>query len=441
MNVRPRPESTKAMNKVLNILDVGTFVELGEHAAPRKTDLYEPSEAMESDGVITGYGTIAGKLAYIFAQDGEVMGGSFGEAHGRKIIQIFEKALRTNAPVIGLLDSTGFRLEDGLDAIRTFAELIRIETDAAERLPLIMAITGKCAGGMTALYGMADLAFVEAGAGSTFVNPAGITGESCPLPGDEMEWEELVQKIRSLVDILPPSTDHQPDQALCDPAELNRSCEGIETIFGDGRQVAAELSDEGFFEETEVDAAEDMVTGFIRIDGNLCGYFGNNAAGADGRVSAAGLEKAARIVDICDKFNLPLITAINAGGYALSGETEKYVSDEAANLAIALASSEIPKICLLTGGAVGSVYAFMNSKELGADYVFMWNTAEISLIHPQQGAEILYGDASEASLAKYRDEYSGAKAFAGRGSIDKIIEPADSRKYIAGALETFVNSR
>ena len=252
MQVKPKESKTAAVRKIADILDPGSFMEMGEHVSARYTEFYHPDSVMESDGVVTGYGTIDGNLVFVYAQDGEVMGGTFGEQHGRKIVDLYEHALKANAPVIGIMDCAGFRIEEGLDGLYQFAKLYRKQAEASGWIPQIAAVTGQCGGGMSISAKMADFVFIEKEKGSLFVNPQKVVanaigenaGASAVFDGT-YEWAEIAARIRRLVGMLPPCAGFAPEFEETSMEELNRVCTDIDSMAGDARAILAEIADGG----------------------------------------------------------------------------------------------------------------------------------------------------------------------------------------------------
>ena len=448
MRVIPSDEKTAAIAKVMQLLDPGSFMEMGERVSARFTEFYHPESVLESDGVVTGYGTINGNLVFVYAQDAEVMGGTFGEQHGRKIVDLYEHALKARAPVIGLLDCAGFRIEEGLDGLYQFAKLYKREIEASGKIPQIAAVIGQCGGGMSIAAELADFVFIEKDKGSIFVNPQGVVANAIGnnpyvAANDDgtFEWEEIISRIRRLIDILPPSSDFAPMVMEVSEEELNRSCPDLGSMLGDARAILDEISDDHRVFETHPDHGEDMITGFIRICGQPVGVVACNSVDGEKRITSEGCDKAAAIVDLCSKFNIPLLTITDTEGYQTTSENEKYLPSSAGRLLRALASAKVPKINLITGSVVGSAYSLLNSKGLGADYVFMWDSADVSIVDPRQATEVIFGKWTQELEQQYRDTQSNAIALARHGFVDKVIDPEDSRKYLIGALQTFVNSR
>ncbi len=448
MKVIASDERTAVISRIIDLLDPGSFMEMGERVSARYTEFYHPDSVMESDGVVTGYGTINGCLVFVYAQDNEVMGGTFGEQHGRKIVDIYEHALKANAPVIGLLDCAGFRIEEGLDGLYQFAKLYRKQTEASKLIPQIVAVIGQCGGGMSIAAQLADFVYIEKDKGSIFVNPQAVVSNAI---GDNpyveatddgtFEWAEIVENIRRVVDILPSSSKFNPDILEVSDEDLNRSCDGIVDFLGDARGMLAELSDDGSFIECRSDVDQSMITAFIRLGGMPVGVVACNEYEGKKRLTAAGCNKAAKMIELCTRFHIPLLTITDTDGYNTDSATEKFLPGAAERMVRALTASNVPKINLVTGSIVGSAYSMMNSKGLGADYVFMWEDANVSIVEPRQATEVIFGKWSAELEQQFRDTQSNAVALARHGFADKVIAPEDSRKYLIGALQTFINSR
>ena len=448
MKVIASDERTAVISKIIDLLDPGSFMEMGEHVSARYTEFYHPDSVKESDGVVTGYGTVNGSLVFVYAQDNEVMGGTFGEQHGRKIVDLYEHALKAKAPVIGLLDCAGFRIEEGLDGLYQFAKLYKRQTEASHLIPQIVAVIGQCGGGMSIAAQLADFVYIEKDKGSIFVNPQAVVSNAI---GDNpyveatddgaFEWPEIVDNIRRVVDILPSSSRFSPDILEVSDEELNRSCEGIEDCLGDARAMLEELSDDGRLLESRSNVDQSMVTGFIRLGGMPVGVVACNEYEGQKRLTAAGCNKAAKMIELCTRFHIPLLTITDTDGYNTDSATETFLPGAAERMVRALTASDVPKINLVTGSIVGSAYSMMNSKGLGADYVFMWDSANVSIVEPRQATEVIFGKWSEELEKQFRDTQSSAVALARHGFADKVIAPEDSRKYLIGALQTFINSR
>lgn len=450
MVINKRSGQTRAYTMIQELLDPGSFMEMGEHVSARMTSFYAPDEVQESDGVITGYGTIDGNLVYIYAQDGEVMGGTFGEMHGRKIFNMYDHAVKARAPVIGLLDCSGFRVEEGIVGLEQFARLYNIQTKASSKILQIAAVVGDCGGGMSLSAVIADYVFIEKERGHLFVNPSSLIEEDTSFGGEiddisayddgHYSWEEIVTRIRSLVTTLPPSVAFAP-QAVETEDDLNRLCPSLRGMLGDGRAMLREIADDHLLLETKPDKGEDMITGFIRMNGLPVGVCCCNEVEGRRLLSYQGLEKAGYITHTCTKFHLPVLTIIYTDGYQKTVSNEANLPNAARRLARQFAEADVLQINVIAGDVFGSAYSLLNSKGLGCDYTFIWDDADVSLINPEQAVEMINGTYNQELAEQYRDAYSSPMALARLGSVDRIIAPEETRKYIIGALETFVNSR
>ena len=448
MQVKSKDERTTARDKISDILDIGSFMEIGEHVSARFTEFYQPDSVIESDGVVTGYGTVNGNLVFLYAQDGEVMGGTFGEQHGRKIVNLYDHAIKAGAPIIGLLDCAGFRIEEGLGGLDQFAKLYSKQAEAVGVIPHIAVAIGKCGGGMSIAAEQADFVFVEKEKGKLFVNPKGILendiGDNpnlAPVDDGSYEWGEIVSKIKALIEMLPANSDFLSDIDDVSDEELNRDLDGIGAKLGDGKAILEAVSDKGEVLEIRPELGRDMVAGFIKLAGETVGVISCNNVDGEKRISAEGCEKAARLVDICHRFDIPVLTIIDTEGYQTKAENERYLPAAAAKLVRTLATADVPTISLITGKVVGSAYSLLNPKGLGADYVFMWDSASASIVNTRQAVEVLYGNWTKELEEKFAEGQSSALALARHGLVDKVIAPEDSRKYLIGALQTFANRR
>ena len=447
MQVKSNDAKATVMRKINDLLDAGSFMEVGEHVSARFTDFYQPDSVLESDGVVIGYGTIDGNLVFVYAQNSEVMGGTFGEMHGRKIVKLYSRAMKAGAPVIGLLDCAGFRIEEGLDGLNQFAKLYAVQTEASGKIPQIAAVIGQCGGGMSLSAEQNDFLFVEKDNGSLFVNPKGVVtndiGDNASISATndgEFEWKEIAAKIKKLVAAIPANSNVMADVSELSDAELNRECAGLASKAGDAKAILTDISDNGELLETAPEFGRDMVTGFIKIAGQTVGVAACNAVDGEKRLTADGLDKAADLVDFCDRFGLPILTITDTDGFDTKSSNEKYLPAAAGRLLKALTAADGLKINLVTGNVTGSAYSLLNSRGLGADYTFMWDSAVASIVNPRQAVEVLFGKWSQENEDKFKEVQSGALALARHGLVDKVIDPEETRKYLIGAFQTFVNS-
>ncbi len=423
-----------------------------------------------ADGVITGYGVIDGNLTYVYSQDASVLNGAMGEMHAKKIANIYDMAMKMGAPVIGLIDCAGLRLQEATDALEAFGSLYMKQSMASGVIPQITAIFGTCGGGMSLVPALTDFTFMESSKAKLFVNsPNAILGNDISknntssaefqsgkagLVDDSGTEEEIIESIRELVGILPVNNEEDSSYGEC-LDDLNRICSGIENAVEDTSIVLSEISDGQFFFETKAGFAKDMVTGFIRLNGMTVGAVANRmkvynedaeaVAEFDGSLSADGAYKAAEFVDFCDAFNIPVLTLTNVNGFTASEYDEKHLAKAAARLTYAFANATVPKVNVIIGKAYGSAYVTMNSKSVGADVVFAWPDAEVGMMDAALAAKIMYAGADAGMLKEKADEYrqlqSSPLSAARRGYVDTLIEPADTRKYVIGAFEMLFTKR
>lgn len=459
-----------AVKRIKMLLDEGSFVEIGSAITARATDFNMQQKDTPADGVITGYGVIDGNLVYVYSQDASVLRGSIGEMHAKKIANIYDMAMKMGAPIIGFVDCAGFRLQEATDALNGFGSVYCKQAMASGVIPQITAVFGKCGGGLAVASAMTDFTFMEEKNGKLFLNsPNAIEGNEiskCDTSSAEFQSsksglvdmvgteEAMIAEIRALISILPANNEDDASYDEC-MDNLNRTCEGIENAKDDTTIVAAMISDNNVFFETKRAYAKDMVTGFIRLNGMTAGVVANrskvyDAEGKvmeefDGTLSAAGCKKAADFVEFCDAFNIPVVTLTNVTGFKACRCTEKTLARETAKLNYAFANATVPKVNVVIGKAYGSAYITMNSKSIGADMVYAWPTSEIGMMDANLAAKIMYADEDAATIkekaAEYKELQSSPLAAARRGYVDTIIEPADTRKYVIGALEMLFTKR
>ena len=459
-----------AGKRTSGLLDENSFVEIGANVTARSTDFNMQQTETPGDGVITGYGVIAGRLVYVYSQDASVLGGTIGEMHAKKITALYDMAMKMGAPVIGLLDCAGLRLQEATDALNAFGEIYQKQAMASGVVPQIAAVFGRCGGGLALVPALADFTFMEGSSAELFVNTpnalAGNTKEKCNTASAEFQSaeaglvdfvgseDEILSQIRELVDLLPSNNEDDSQYQECTD-DLNRVCTDLANALGDPAVLAADLADGHNFLEVKKDYAKDMVTGFIRLNGATVGVVanrtelydeeGNTAETFDCALSAKGALKAAEFVNFCDAFEIPVLSVTNVEGFKASKCTEKRIAKAAAKLTYAFANATVPKVNVITGKAFGSAYVAMNSKAVGADVTFAWSQAQIGMMEPQLAAKIMYGNESATVINEKAAEYaalqSSAMAAARRGYVDTVIEAEDTRKYVIGAFEMLFTKR
>ena len=436
--------TTQARARIDSLLDANSFVEIGARIKARSTDFNLKQTDTPSDGVVTGYGVVNGNLVYVYAQDPGVLGGSIGEMHAKKIVGLYDLALKTGAPVIALIDSTGLRLEESTDALNAFGEIYFKQAQASGVIPQITAVFGNCGGGLAVASAMSDFVFVESSNGKLFVNsPNAIEGNNsgkCDTSGADFQSEAgnvdvcadeaaIYAGIRDLVDLLP---SNNSDIAYADCTDdMNRAT----SVSDDIAAVVASLADNGSVFETRRGYSEDMYTALIRLGGATVGVVAN----VQQKLTADGAAKAAAFVGFCDAFDIPVLTLTDVTGFKACKCCEKRLAVNTAKLAYAFANATVPKVNVYTGKAYGSAYAAMNSKANGADMCFAWPDAEIGCMDADAAAKILANDKSADEISKTASEYAAlqnnVESAAARGYVDTIIEPVDTRKYVIGAFE------
>lgn len=464
-----------ALSRIEALVDDNSFVQIGGLVNARNTDFNMQEKDTPADGVITGYGVIEGSLVYVYSQDASVLGGTIGEMHAKKIIKLYDMAMKMGAPIVGLIDCAGMRLQEATDALNAFGEIYGKMAMASGVIPQITAVFGNCGGGLGVLSELSDFTYMAEN-GKLFVNaPNTLDGnrtDKCDTASASFQSEvtgladftgsedEVIAALRKLVSILPSNNEEDGAYAECSD-DLNRVCEGMENCSEDTMTALALMSDEGFVTEIKSGYAKDMVTAFIRLNGMTVGVVANrakkyNEAGecenlSDGALTTAGCYKAAEFVNFCDAFNIPVVTFTNVKGFKATVEEEKTIAKAAAKLTYAFADATVPKINIVVGDSYGNAYNVMNSKSTGCDVVFAWPMSNIGTMAPESAARIIYDeelksvDNKAAFLSEKTSEYealqTSALSAAKRGYVDSIIEPCDTRKYVIGALEMLFTKR
>ncbi|SEP72698.1 Acetyl-CoA carboxylase, carboxyltransferase component [Lachnospiraceae bacterium RM5] len=453
--------SLSASERIMDLLDDNSFVEIGGLVEARNTDFNLSKKETPADGVVTGYGLINDKLVYVYSQNVSVLGGAIGEMHAKKIVRIYDMALKMGAPVIGLIDCAGLRLEEATDALNAFAKIYRRQALASGVIPQICAVFGNCGGGASVMTSLCDFTYMTNDA-HLFVNSPNVLDGNNISKNDtsslefqksktmnvdfEGTEEEVLQNIRELVDIIPANNedDLSYEETNDDP---NRVCEGIDGNIDDIQELIKELSDDNVFVETKKEYALSAVTGFIRLNGHTVGVIANNSD----LLSNEGVQKMEEFVRFLDAFSIPVVTLVNATGFETTIEEEMALSKNLAKLAYALSIATIPKISVILNNAFGTPYMVMNSKGLGADMVFAWENTTIGMMDSEAAVKIIYSkDIDKATDAnvfiaektkEYRELESSANQAAKRGYVDSIISPEDTRKYLIGTLEMLYTKR
>ena len=459
-----------AGTRITSLLDANSFVEIGKSITARNTDFNMTETKAPSDGVITGSGVIDGNLVYVYSQDASVLNGTVGEMHAKKISALYDLALKTGAPVIGLVDCAGLRLQEATDALEAFGSIYLKQTLASGMIPQITAVFGTCGGGMAVVPALTDFTFMEAKKGKMFVNtPNALEGnhvEKCDTASADFQSqetglidgvgteEEILGEIRQLVSLLPSNFEDNDSFVECTD-DLNRTCDDLAACAGDTSIALSKIADDGIFFETKKAYGKDVVTGFLRLNGATVGAVANrtevyNEEGEkteefDGTISARGARKAADFVKFCDAFDIPVLTLTNVTGFKATLCNEKMMAKSVGDMVHAFADATVPKVNVIIGKAYGTAYVAMNSKSVGADLVYAWENAEIGMMDASLAAKIMYPGENASVLNEKAEEYrnlqSGVASAAARGYVDTVIAPADTRKYVIGAFEMLFTKR
>lgn len=457
--------TSKASQRIAALLDDNSFVEIGGLVTARATDFNLKPNETPSDGCITGYGVINGNLVYVYSQDASVLNGTIGEMHAKKITNLYDLAMKTGAPVIGLIESAGLRLQEATDALAAFGEIYLKQTMASGVIPQITAVFGTCGGGLGLFPTMTDFTFMEEKNAKLFVNaPNALDGNvitKCDSSSAKFQAEEsgivdvvadeatILEKVRELVSFLP--ANNEDDASFLEDCtdDLNRVNPEIAGCVGDTSVALSILADDNNFFEVKAGYAKNMVTGFLRLDGvtvgavanrsEICDEEGKVAEKLDAVLTAEGCEKAAEFVNFCDAFGIPVLTLTNVKGYEATLASEKAIAKAAAKLTYAFANATVPKVNVVIGKALGTAYVVMNSKAIGADITMAWPDAQIGAMDGKLAAKIMYdgqgADVINEKAAEYEALTLNVTSAAKRGYVDQILNAADTRKYVIGAFE------
>jgi len=460
------------------LFDEGSFIEIGGFVKHRSTDFGMDKIETPAEGVVTGYGTVAGRLVYAYAQDFTVMGGSLGNMHAEKIVNVMEMAMKMGAPIIGMNDSGGARIQEGVDALSGYAKIFFNNTIASGVIPQISVIMGPCAGGAVYSPAITDFVFMVDKTSQMF-----ITGPQVikTVTGEDVSSEELggamthnatsgvahfmsendeacIEDIKRLLSFLPSNNmESAPYYETND--DLNRIEESLNEIVPDNpnkpydiKEIITTIADNRDFMETQQYYATNIVTGFIRINGQSVGVIANQPRVLAGCLDINASDKAGRFIRTCDAFNIPLLNIVDVPGF-LPGTDQEYggIIRHGAKMLYAYSEATVPKVTLIVRKAYGGAYIGMCNKELGADIVLAWPSAEIAVMGPDGAANIIFRkeiEQSEDPVAKrqekiheYREQFSNPYVAAARGYIDDVIEPEATRPRLISALEMLQSKR
>lgn len=464
-----------ARERIHFLLDPGSFEEIGMFVTHRSNDFGMDKEVYLGDGVITGYGSIDGRLVYVFAQDFTVFGGSLSETHAEKICKIMDLAAKNGAPLIGLNDSGGARIQEGVASLGGYADIFYRNVKYSGVVPQISAIMGPCAGGAVYSPAMTDFVIMVENTSYMFVTGPNVVKT---VTNEEVSSEELggahthatksgvthltavhdldaIEKIKQLLSYLPQNFKEKPRKLPFKAEE--ELCDGLAAIIPaqasqpyDMREIIDQIADQGIFFEIHREYAENIVVGFARIGGRSIGIVANQPMVLAGVLDVNSSKKGARFVRFCDSFNIPLLVLVDVPGF-LPGTDQEWnaIITNGAKLLYAFSEATVPRVTLITRKAYGGAYDVMNSKHIGADINFAWPSAEIAVMGAKGASEIIFkkeiSESTEpsATLAQKEREYSELFAnpyrAAQRGFIDEVIDPRETRRKLISSFAMLEN--
>lgn len=467
-----------ARERINMLLDEGSFVELDAFVTHRCSEFGMDRVEAPGEGVVTGYGTVDGRLTYVYAQDFTVIGGSLGEMHAKKICKVMDMAAKMGAPIIGMNDSGGARIQEGIDALSGFGEIFFRNTRNSGVIPQISVIMGPCAGGAVYSPAITDFIFMVEKTSQMFITGPqvikSVTGEdvtSEDLGGASVHAsksgvahftaksdEECIAQIRRLLSFIPSNNlEGTPVSETAD--DINRLSESLTTIVPDDsgkaydvKQVIEQIVDGGDFMEVQAEFAKNIIVGFAKMNGISVGIIANQPKFMAGSLDINSSDKAARFIRFCDSFNIPLVTLTDVPGYFPGVDQEQGgIIRHGAKLLYAYSEATVPKINVILRKAYGGAYIAMSSKHVGADIVMAWPTAEIAVMGPDGAANIIFKKdiansadpiATRAEkIQEYRNKFASPYVAAARGYVDDVIEPDSTRPRIIAALEMLMSKR
>ena len=439
----------KAREKIEALVDDHSFVEIGADVTARETDFNTMPPDMPSDGVITGHGLVDGSLIFIYAQDADVLGGSIGQMHISKLKHLYSMAVRLGAPVVGLINSSGVRIQESFDALESMAELYQMSTKASGRIPQILGIFGQCAGVLSVFASLHDFVYMTDDSKLFLQAPESLQDDVDTASADYQYHVagnvdgigreiEVIWAMRTLLSTIPGSNREGGFVTGCTD-ELNRGVIGLETKRDDIAAFCKEISDEHLYVPVREGVHKSMACGFIRLGGVTVGVVGNQAEqeGGPSVLTAGGARKAAGFVRFCDAFDVPVLSLINVSGYKKTAEAEAALPRAMAGLTAAFAKATNPKVTLYLKEAKGSAYLAMDPRQLGADLVYAYPDVEIEIMDARLVAQLLTADlpGDTAMIAKdFAEKRSGVWNAAKHGYINRILNFVDTRKYLIDAF-------
>lgn len=463
-----------ARERIELLLDEGSFEEFDMFITHRCTEFGMQDQKPAGDGVVTGWGTVNGRQVYVFSQDFTVLGGSVSATHAKKICKIMDMAIENGAPVIGINDSGGARIQEGVDSLAGYGDVFQRNIEASGVVPQISLIMGPCAGGAVYSPAMTDFIFMVKDSSYMFVTGPDVvktvtnehvTAEELGGAGTHTKKSsvadaafendvEALAEVRRLIDFLPLNNrEKAPVRPFFDdPARVEVS---LDTLIPDNpnqpydmKELITKVADEGDFYEIQKDFAGNIITGFIRLEGQTVGVVANQPMVLAGVLDIDSARKAARFVRFCDCFEIPILTLVDVPGF-LPGTTQEYngVIKHGAKLLFAYGEATVPKVTVITRKAYGGAYVVMSSKHLKGDINYAWPTSEVAVMGAKGATEILYrselGDPEKIAerTAEYEDRFANPFVAAERGFIDEVIMPQSTRRRVARAFAALRNKR
>ena len=455
-----------ARERIETLLDKDSFVEIDKHVVHRCHDFGMEKKRIPGDGVISGYGKIDGRIVFVYAFDFAVLGGSLSAANAQKIAKVQDLALKNGAPIIGLNDSGGARIQEGVDSLTGFAHIFRRNVMASGVIPQISAIMGPCAGGSCYSPALTDFILMVKEQSQMFVTGPNvvkavtnedvdketlggamphnsISGVSHFLCNDD---EETLMTIRELIGFIPSNNmEDAPVRAATD--DLHRVCHELDDVVPadpnvpyDIKNIIEPVCDQQYFFEIQPEFAKNIVIGFGRLAGRTIGFVANQPNHLAGSLDIDASDKAARFIRFCDCFNIPLVALLDVPGFLPGVDQEHHgIIRHGAKIVYAFAEATVPKVTLITRKAYGGAYIVMNSKCIGADVNLAYPTAEIAVMGAEGACNILYRketpEVRQEKIAEYREKFANPMMAAELGYIDEIIEPCDTRTRLIQSLE------
>lgn len=457
-----------ARERIEGILDKGSFHEYDMFVEHQSKDFDMDKKVLHGDGVVIGTGTVYGEPVAIYAQDFTVAGGSLGLMHARKITKIMDHAIKMRMPIIGINDSGGARIQEGVDSLAGYGEIFFRNTQASGVIPQLSVILGPCAGGAVYSPALTDFVFVVDNISKMFITGPEVVKT---VLGEEVSMEDLggarvhacisgnahffasteaecFEQIKKLLTFIPWNNQRK---AKAFPSKAPKAEYNIEKILPadptqpyDVRDIIKAVADDSDFFEVQQDFAQNIVVGFGRVDGETIGFVANQPLVLAGVLDCDSADKAGRFIRFCDAFNIPIVNLVDVPGF-LPGVQQEYggIIRHGAKMLFAYSEATVPKVTVITRKAYGGSYLAMCSQDLGADQVFAWPTAEIAVMGPAGAANIIFkkDPNKDQKTAEYVEEFATPYKAAERGFVDAVIEPKETRPYIINALAMLASKR